>query len=187
MNPGWSYILTAIGVFGLWLAGRKDWRGWLVGLTAQGVWLAYAVATQQWGFIVSAFAYGWVYALNIWRMRRKSDHTPCMMFDDMPVERQNTMSNYVTKTIKTILTDLARGLENSLLKESSYIFSPGREKTSWKDAFFDNPDLCPHCGRRQYALETRQVDKGIVTYVISLCIFEDCEDHCVCHFNTNHL
>ena len=26
MNPGWSYILTAIGVFGLWLAGRKDWR-----------------------------------------------------------------------------------------------------------------------------------------------------------------
>ena len=74
MNPGWSYILTAIGVFGLWLAGRKDWRGWLVGLSAQGVWLAYAVATQQWGFIVSAFAYGWVYALNIWRMRRKSDH-----------------------------------------------------------------------------------------------------------------
>ena len=41
MNPGWSYILTAIGVFGLWLAGRKDWRGWLVGLSAQGVWLAY--------------------------------------------------------------------------------------------------------------------------------------------------
>ena len=129
------------------------------------------------------------------------------MFDDMPVERQNTMFDDVTKTIKAILTDaevhmlvdglsyldgeesanLARGLENSLLKESSYISSPCREKTSWKDAFFDNPDLCPHCGRRQYALETRQVDKGIVTYVISLCIFEDCEDHCVCHFNTNHL
>ena len=83
--------------------------------------------------------------------------------------------------------NLARGLENSLLKESSYISSPCREKTSWKDAFFDNPDLCPHCGRRQYALETRQVDKGVVTYGISLCIFEDCEDHCVCHFNTNHL
>ena len=108
MNPGWSYILTAIGVFGLWLAGRKDWRGWLVGLSAQGVWLAYAVATRQWGFVVSAFAYGWVYALNIWRMRRTSrtsDHTHHrMMFDDMSAERQNTMFNYVTKTIKTILT-----------------------------------------------------------------------------------
>ncbi len=82
--------------------------------------------------------------------------------------------------------NLARGLENSLLKESSYISSPCREKTSWKDAFFDNPDLCPHCGRRQYVLQTRQIDKGFVTYDISLCIFEDCEDHCVCHFNTNH-
>ena len=28
LNPGWSYILTTIGVFGLWLAGGKDWRGW---------------------------------------------------------------------------------------------------------------------------------------------------------------
>ena len=130
------------------------------------------------------------------------------MFDDMPVERRNTMFNHITKTIKTIFrtdaevhmlvdglsyldgeesANLARGLENSFLKESSYISSPCREKTSWKDAFFDNPDLCPHCGRRQYVLETRQVDKGVVTYGISLCIFEDCEDHCVCHFNTNHL
>ena len=102
------------------------------------------------------------------------------------------MFKHVTKNIKTILTDaeghmLVDGLSYLDGKESSYIFSPGREKTSWKDAFFDNPDLCPHCGRRQYALETRQVDKGVVTYVISLCIFEDCEDHCVCHINTNHL
>ena len=37
MNPGWSYILTAIGVFGLWLAGRKDWRGWLVGLSVNAL------------------------------------------------------------------------------------------------------------------------------------------------------
>ena len=42
----------------------------VIGLSAQGVWMAYAVSTQQWGFIVSAFAYGWVYALNISRMRQ---------------------------------------------------------------------------------------------------------------------
>ncbi|MGV1079777.1 MAG: hypothetical protein ACOYD1_07975 [Candidatus Nanopelagicales bacterium] len=23
---GWSYVLTAVGVFGLFLAGRRDWR-----------------------------------------------------------------------------------------------------------------------------------------------------------------
>lgn len=72
MSPYWSYVLTAVGVFGLWLAGRKDWRGWLVGVGAQGLWIAYATATQQWGFYISAVAYGWVYArnLHLWRRER---------------------------------------------------------------------------------------------------------------------
>lgn len=64
MDALWSYLLTAVGVFGLWLSGRKDGRGWLVGLGAQVLWVAYAVTTQQWGFLVSAAAYGWVYAKN---------------------------------------------------------------------------------------------------------------------------
>jgi hypothetical protein len=60
----WSWILTAVGVFGLWLAGRKLWWAWLVGLGAQALWLGYAITTAQYGFVVSAFAYGWVYAHN---------------------------------------------------------------------------------------------------------------------------
>ena len=64
MNPYWSYLLTAVGVFGLWLAGRKDRRGWMVGVGAQTLWIAYATATQQWGFYISAIAYGWVYIKN---------------------------------------------------------------------------------------------------------------------------
>ena len=64
MNPYWSYLLTAVGVFGLWLAGRKDRRGWMVGVGAQTLWIAYATATQQWGFYISAIAYGWIYIKN---------------------------------------------------------------------------------------------------------------------------
>ena len=60
----WSWLLMAVGVFGLWLAGRKDRRGWVVGVFAQLLWIAYALATHQYGFIVSALAYGWVYAKN---------------------------------------------------------------------------------------------------------------------------
>lgn len=60
----WSYLLTAVGVPGLWLAGRKVWWAWFVGLGAQGLWLAYALSTKQYGFLVSAFAYGFVYARN---------------------------------------------------------------------------------------------------------------------------
>lgn len=64
MTWWWSYLLMIVGVMGLWLAGRKSVWGWAVGLGAQGLWLVYAMVTQQWGFIVSALAYGWVYANN---------------------------------------------------------------------------------------------------------------------------
>ncbi len=60
----WSWLLTAVGVTGLYLAGRRVWWAWFVGLGAQALWLAYAVATRQYGFLVSAVAYGWVYAKN---------------------------------------------------------------------------------------------------------------------------
>jgi hypothetical protein len=60
----WSWILTAVGVTGLYLAGRKVWWAWFIGLGAQMLWFAYALASRQYGFVFSAFAYGWVYAKN---------------------------------------------------------------------------------------------------------------------------
>ncbi|SCF78891.1 hypothetical protein GA0115259_1025516 [Streptomyces sp. MnatMP-M17] len=75
MNPYWSYLLTAVGVFGLYLAGRKSPAGWAVGVAAQLLWFAYAVSTEQWGFIVSCLAYGWVYSKNFlaWRQPTKEE------------------------------------------------------------------------------------------------------------------
>lgn len=68
----WSWILTAIGIFGLYVAGSKKSWGWLVGLSAQGLWLAYAISTEQYGFVISAFAYGWVYLRNFLAWRREA-------------------------------------------------------------------------------------------------------------------
>lgn len=65
----WSWLLTTVGVAGLWAAGsRKSW-GWLICLSAQGLWIAYALKSAQYGFLVSAVAYGTVYARNFraWR------------------------------------------------------------------------------------------------------------------------
>lgn len=67
----WSWLLTAVGVTGLWLAGSRRSIGWAVGLGAQGLWVAYAISTRQWGFLVSAFAYGTVYGRNLARWRRQ--------------------------------------------------------------------------------------------------------------------
>ncbi len=62
----WSYILAAVGILGIYLAGDKKRIGWAVGVGAQVLWIAYALSTQQYGFLVTAFAYGWVY-LRAWK------------------------------------------------------------------------------------------------------------------------
>ena len=69
ISPWWSWGLTAVGVLGLYLAGKKIWWAWLIGLGAQFLWIAYALTTQQFGFIISAVAYGWVYGRNarLWK------------------------------------------------------------------------------------------------------------------------
>ena len=64
MSPLWSYALGALGIVGIWLAGRKSAWGWAIGVGAQFLWLAYALITHQYGFIVTALAYGAIYAKN---------------------------------------------------------------------------------------------------------------------------
>ena len=61
----WSYILTAVGVSGVFMAGRKDWRGWAIGILSEILWICYAIVTKQYGFIFGALAYGAVFTKNL--------------------------------------------------------------------------------------------------------------------------
>ncbi|MDQ0376518.1 hypothetical protein [Amycolatopsis thermophila] len=60
----------------MWLAGRKSSSGWAIGLAAQALWIGYAIATRQWGFIASAGVYGAVYGRNLVRWRREGVAQP---------------------------------------------------------------------------------------------------------------
>lgn len=71
MNAWWSYILAPFGLAGMYLAGRKIAKGWLLSIGTQLLWLAYAVQTRQWGFIPGSGAYLVVYARN-WSAWRKT-------------------------------------------------------------------------------------------------------------------
>ena len=62
----WSYLLTAIGCTGFYFAGQKRWWAWGINLGSQVLWLTYAVATGQYGFIVGAFTYGFFYTRNLY-------------------------------------------------------------------------------------------------------------------------
>lgn len=47
----WPWLLTGLQVLALWSAGRGKWWGWLLGGVVQLPWIAYAVMTNQVGFI----------------------------------------------------------------------------------------------------------------------------------------
>lgn len=70
-DQGWSWILTAVGLVGFVLAGQKVWWAWYVNIGCQALWFTYAIVTQQWGFIVAALAYTFVFTRNALRWTRE--------------------------------------------------------------------------------------------------------------------
>jgi hypothetical protein len=81
-NPNflWSVGLAVIGLVGMHIAGNKSHWGWFIGFMAQILWIIFALLTVQYGFILSAIGYGWMYGKN-WRkwrkeMRKQTTSTP---------------------------------------------------------------------------------------------------------------
>lgn len=72
MTQYWSWLLAVIGVAGIFLVGRKTIWGWLVLCVNECLWIFYALATKQYGFIVMAVAYALVYVKS-YRQWRKDD------------------------------------------------------------------------------------------------------------------
>ena len=64
---GWwaSWVLSVLGVVGIWLTGKKHWHGFAVGIVNEIAWVAYAIKTHQIGFIFGSTIYIAVYSLNI--------------------------------------------------------------------------------------------------------------------------
>jgi len=71
----WSFLLTAFGVFGLFLVYRTtSLIGPMIGVGVQALWIAYALATGQYWFLVSAFAYAGTNLYGI-QKRRKAEQS----------------------------------------------------------------------------------------------------------------
>jgi hypothetical protein len=51
------WVLVIAGIVGTMLAGRGVGWGWLLLFGLQPLWVGYAVATEQYGFVVSAVAF----------------------------------------------------------------------------------------------------------------------------------
>ena len=70
MTQYWSWLLAVIGVAGIFLVGRKTIWGWLILCVNECIWILYALATKQYGFIVMAVAYALVYIKSYMQWRR---------------------------------------------------------------------------------------------------------------------
>ncbi|MBE7953607.1 hypothetical protein ILP86_04640 [Microbacterium sp. R1] len=82
MTELWSWALTLVGVACFWLAGRKVWWAWYVGLAGQITWAAYSLLTQQWGFLVGVVLYTVVYSKNATAWTREHLRTKQMETDE---------------------------------------------------------------------------------------------------------
>lgn len=66
----WSWTLALIGMTGVYLTTKKMITGFIVGVSVQGLWVAFAISTAHYGFIFSALGYGFINFLGIMRWRR---------------------------------------------------------------------------------------------------------------------
>lgn len=57
----WSWLLGLWGATGFWLIGKKIWWAWWINVASQVVWFAYAVITEQYGFLVVTFIYAFTF------------------------------------------------------------------------------------------------------------------------------
>lgn len=66
MNDGqiWSVIVTAVGIAGFILAGKKIWWAWWINVANQIMWMVYAQVANQPAFYVAALFYLVVFTKN---------------------------------------------------------------------------------------------------------------------------
>lgn len=59
-----DWLLTLVGITCFYLAGRKVWWAWYIGLAGQALWTVYALTTHQYGFLLGTLLYTIVYTRN---------------------------------------------------------------------------------------------------------------------------
>ena len=89
-NQTWSWVLTAVGVTGFVLAGRKVWFSWYINLACQILWFVYAIATSQYGFIAAALVYTVVFGRNAYAWTYEKFWGPKMNLNEIAFKSEPT-------------------------------------------------------------------------------------------------
>jgi len=63
----WSWVLSVIGLTAVFFIGQRKWWAWGIAFTNECLWIAYALVTRQYGFILGAVGYA---SLNLHNGRK---------------------------------------------------------------------------------------------------------------------
>ncbi|QDH85297.1 membrane protein [Gordonia phage Kenosha] len=77
----WSWVLTSVGMTGIFLTTQKMIAGFAIGLGAQCLWIVYATTTSQ---------YGTINAIGLWKWRRDAKKEE-LMGDPPPIPEGVTL------------------------------------------------------------------------------------------------
>lgn len=65
-----SLLVSVFTLLAMWLLRRRDWRGWVVGLGNQALWLVLIIQTHAWGLLLLTGSLIYVYTRGIIEWRR---------------------------------------------------------------------------------------------------------------------
>lgn len=64
------WLLSAVTIYSMWLAGERKSHTWLIGLANQALWLVWIVSTEEWGLLPMNLALWVVYGRNHLKWRQ---------------------------------------------------------------------------------------------------------------------
>lgn len=62
-------VTSLVTLWGIYEAGNKRSRGWLIGLANQGLWLVFIISFEAWGLLPLTVALTGMYSRNLLRWR----------------------------------------------------------------------------------------------------------------------
>lgn len=139
----WSWILTIVGVTGFYFVAQKKWWAWFINIGCQFLWLAYALITEQYGFIAASAIYFVVFSRNAYKWTREH-RDPTYGFDFNHFAMQNYAAADVEATsfmFKGVVEEDENGvrvIKDAVVRDISLVKEPPHP--SWTITSVEKPE-----------------------------------------------